>query len=41
MKTIPSLTNAITDVHMKRDEYKKAITGIKKEMDDENDQRYE
>ena len=34
-KTIPTLKNAITDVHMKRDEYKKAIIGIKKEMDDE------
>ena len=34
-KTIPSLTKAIKDINPKREEYKKAVTDIRKEMDDE------
>ena len=34
-KTIPSLTKAIKDINPKREEYKKAVSGIRKEMDDE------
>ena len=34
-KTIPSLTNAIKDINPKREEYKKAVSGIRKEMNDE------
>ena len=34
-KTIPNLMNAIKEIQPKRDKYKKAITGIRKEMDDE------
>ena len=34
-KTIPSLTKVIKDINPKREEYKKAVSGIRKEMDDE------
>ena len=34
-KTIPSLTNAIKGIPPKKEEYRKAIAGIRKDMDDE------